>query len=109
MVTMKYESRNGFSHDFSLSNGIVRWNSNNRIPPDDILLAMMQDGILTETEFHANVKLSHAETQVFINEYIKSRENMTADERAEERFELRAAFGPGVKVTNIFTGKTVIS
>jgi hypothetical protein len=38
-----------------------------------------------------------------------SRRRRTAEERAEHAYELRAAFGPGVKVVNILTGERFTS
>lgn len=38
--------------------------------------------------------------------YREARANRTAEQKREEQFELQAAFGPGAKVVNIFTGET---
>jgi len=38
-------------------------------------------------------------------EYRQAQANRTAEEIAEERFEARAAHGPGVEIVNIFTGE----
>lgn len=40
-----------------------------------------------------------------ITAYRAARAQMTDEERAEELFEMRAAFGPGERVVNIFTGE----
>jgi len=37
--------------------------------------------------------------------YIESRKHISDEQRAEEAFERRAAFGPGEDVVNIFTGE----
>ena len=44
-------------------------------------------------------------TQRTLAEYSLAQKNRTAEQIAEERFEARAAMGPGVKMVNIFTGE----
>ena len=44
-------------------------------------------------------------TERTLAEYAVAQKNRTAEEIAEERFEARAAMGPGVKMVNIFTGE----
>lgn len=41
-----------------------------------------------------------------LEEYREARANRTREQKREEQFELQAAFGPGAKVVNIFTGET---
>lgn len=41
-----------------------------------------------------------------LEEYREARANRTAEQKREEQFELQAAFGPGAKVVDIFTGET---
>lgn len=85
--------------------GVVRWKSNNNIPPNDIL-----------TVWHAANKpfnyalskcISANETAAFLRQY---RENALKAPRdpeaeAERAFELRAAFGPGQTIINVITGE----
>jgi hypothetical protein len=40
-----------------------------------------------------------------LREYREARAKMTAEQKAEEAFEIRAAFGPGQKIVDIFTGE----
>ena len=44
-------------------------------------------------------------TEKTIAEYTTAQKNRTAEEIAEQRFEARAAMGPGVEMVNIFTGE----
>jgi hypothetical protein len=44
-------------------------------------------------------------TQKTLAEYTIAQKNRTAEQIAEERFEARAAMGPGVDMVNIFTGE----
>jgi hypothetical protein len=45
------------------------------------------------------------ESAASIAAYIESRKHISDEQRAEEAFERRAAFGPGEDVVNIFTGE----
>ena len=44
-------------------------------------------------------------TTAFLKEYRTAQLNRSAEQIREERFEARAAMGPGVKMVNIFTGE----
>jgi len=44
-------------------------------------------------------------TEKSIREYIQAQRNRTQEQIAEERFEARAAMGPGVEMVNIITGE----
>jgi hypothetical protein len=46
-----------------------------------------------------------AHTSAIIADYRAARANMTDEQRAEEAFEMRAAFGPGETVVDVFTGE----
>ena len=48
-------------------------------------------------------------TQRTLAEYRVAQANRTAEQIAEERFEARAAMGPGVEMVNIFTGERYIT
>lgn len=43
----------------------------------------------------------------FIKEYVAARAGRTPEQLAEEAFERRAAFGPGVEVVNVITGERI--
>jgi len=42
-----------------------------------------------------------------IRQYKEARQRMTAEAKAEEQVEMRATFGPGVTVVDVFTGEKV--
>jgi hypothetical protein len=44
-------------------------------------------------------------TQKTLAEYTNAQKNRTAEQIAEERWEARAAFGPGETIVNVFTGE----
>jgi len=48
------------------------------------------------------------ETMAGIRAYYEARANLPEEVLAEERYELRAAFGAGAEVVDIFTGETQI-
>lgn len=82
-------------------NGVIRWKSNNSVPPKDIL----EFWAYREKPF--NYKLAEQtrkkEDDEFLEEYRKQMANHQPSE--EELFEMRAAFGEGTTVVNVFTGK----
>lgn len=91
--------------DYTVTNYTVRWNTNNRVPPKDILKSLFDDGLISQHTLDKSLMTLDKETRLSIAEYIASRENMSAEAIAEEQFEMRAAFGPGARITNILTGK----
>ena len=48
-------------------------------------------------------------TQRTLAEYAEAQRNRTPEQIAEERYEARAAMGPGVEMVNIFTGEKYIT
>ena len=78
---------------------VLRWQSNDRPVPMDIMEA-------SEWSHIDSHRLTHnAEQAASIAEYIESRKHISDDQRAEEAFERRAAFGPGEDVVDVFTGE----
>lgn len=92
-MTLKSEVR--------MENGVYVWNSNGRVPPAD---SIVQYGIdqLPGFDKALHDQARDEQTSKFLDEYRKSMESYKPSE--EERFEMRAAFGPGV-VVNVVTGK----
>lgn len=78
---------------------IVRWVSNDSVIPQDIAEAA---GWAYQDEMN---EARDRQSAAAIEQYIKAQANRTPDQIAEEEFEMRAAFGPGTEVVNIFTGK----
>lgn len=82
-------------------NGIVRWKSNNRVPPQDILIEWDNAGFSFDIE--ASRKAREKDFAAFAAEYRKNYKGPTAEEMSE----MRAAFGPGVTVVNALTGTRI--
>ena len=80
-------------------NGVYRFESNNQVPFDDYL---EEAGVSDETRAKCKVARD-IDTAAFAAEYRERMKNHVPD--AEERYEMRAAFGPGASVVNVFTGQ----
>lgn len=74
---------------------VWRWKSNNRIPFED----MLQSWDVSNLAHHAVVRAD--ELHSFLQEY---RANQ-GEPSQEERYEMRAAFGEGVEVIDVFSGR----
>ena len=74
-----------------------RWRSNDRIIPPHCY----KDAGLECPAAH--VAAYERETEAFLADYRKRMANHVPSE--EEQFEMRAAFGPGVEVVNVITGR----
>lgn len=85
-------------------NGVVTWNSNGNVPPEDILEFWEYVGI---TGFNREASDAERERQTneFLTAYRKQQENHKPSQ--EELYEMRAAFGEGTTVVNVITGKEI--
>lgn len=72
----------------------------------DALEDLFQEGLITESVVRATKVAREYYDAKCINEYVENRAKRTPEQVAEEQFELQAAFGPGAKVVDIFTGET---
>lgn len=102
--TMEFakKSKDKFYIDFtnSKSGPHVRWNSNDRVPFDDMLECFQALGWITAQERENSVAARDADTAAFLEEYRKNYKGPSEEERAEAR----AAFGAGTTVVNAITG-----
>lgn len=78
-------------------NGVLRWQSNGRVVP----VSVFKDAFVYAPCFQALEEGN--ENAAFIANYRKVNANRPVSD--EERFEMRAAFGPGVEVVNVLTGR----
>ena len=72
----------------------------------DALEDLFHEGLITESVVRATEVAREYFDAKCINEYVENRANRTPEQVREEQFELQAAFGPGAKVVDIFTGET---
>jgi hypothetical protein len=75
--------------------GVYRWKTNNSVPPEDIL---NNAGLDAPTLARCKAARS-TDLDQFMAKYRKAQAGRQPS--AEERFEMRAAFGPGVEVVNV--------
>jgi len=85
------------------TDGIVRWVSNDRVPPAEVLAEMLELRGITQAEHDAAAATERAETGAFLDAYRESMANHVPSD--EEMFEMRAAFGPGAEIVNVITGQ----
>ena len=84
--------------------GIMRWITNNRVPPLDCL-EFAKFGLKMPIDIPASIAQGDKETQEDLQEY---RSRMAEREISpEERFEMEAAFGKGATIVDIITGKEI--
>ena len=95
--------------DTYIQDGVVLWKSNNRSPFEDMLTDFMEAGFISQENVELSVAAKKEQDRIAIAEYVKAQANRSEEEIAEERFEARAAFGPGQKIVNVFTGESFIS
>jgi hypothetical protein len=86
---------------FDSNDGVYRWNLNDRIPFADLLTEV---GIAPNVIERCKV-VRGQEDAAFIAEYREQMKNHVYSE--EEKYEMRAAFGEGTTVVNVFTGQTI--
>ena len=71
----------------------------------DAVAELKDAGLICATTVTRTAVARKLYTQKTLAEYTVAQKNRTAEQIAEERFEARAAMGPGVKMVNIFTGE----
>lgn len=94
-VTLAGQLRND-DHCY-ISKGILRWNSNDKVPPADVVALAIHLGFGLSVEAHDAAR--SAELADFMNAY-------RANPPAPDLQGMRAAFEPGTKVVNVITGQT---
>jgi hypothetical protein len=92
-------------NDHRIEDGVLLWNSNDRSPMDDLTSLWLELDLIDIAVFRATAKAREAQNNAFFAEYRKAQTNRTPEQIAEERFEMRAAFGPGETVVNVITGE----
>lgn len=90
----------------TVKGGVVRWNSNNNVPFEDMLTDFAEAGFIPFVTVGTSLEAREVDNKAFFAEYKKAQSNRSAEQIAEERFEARAAMGAGVDMVNIFTGET---
>lgn len=89
--------------DATSTGNVVRWKANGTCVPCEIMLMATVIAVTTEQERVATKAKRREEQDAFLAEY---RAAQSAQPSEEERANARAAHGPGVKLTNVLTGRT---
>jgi len=79
---------------------VVRWNSNNRIPFEDMLQEFEDAGWIDGQIYSNSVNQRVVEDRIAIEAYRKNYKGPSE----EEMLEMRAEFGAGAKIVNVLTG-----
>jgi len=87
----------------SIVDGVVRWQSNNNVPFDDMLQDFALLGLIDEETVARSAEARQADDDTFFAEYRRQMANHVPSD--EEMFEMRAAFGEGATVVNVITGQ----
>ena len=89
-----------FDSDAAVTDGVVRWVSNGRVPPQEILdLWSFLDKPFNPVK---SAEIRGSETRAFLNDYRAL--NTGRKPSAEDLAEMRANFGPDARVVNVVTG-----
>ena len=91
-----------------LQNGAAGWlfdNGEFRPLMDDAMEQLLEAGLVDQATVEITAQARDVYTEKSIREYIEAQRNRTQEQIAEERFEARAAMGPGVEMVNIITGE----
>ena len=100
MVDAKYKTQFYVDETNSKSGPVVRWNSNDRIPFEDMLQEFVTAGWIGQVELNNSLVQRKIEDRIALEAYARNYKGPSE----EELFEMRAAFGPGAKVVNVLTG-----
>jgi hypothetical protein len=89
-------------HQVVVTDGVARWDTNDRCLFEDAA-EYYRDAHGLPIDLDAQVAAKTSEDAAAIAAYVR---NQPAIPSAEERYEMEAAFGPGVKVVDVFSGRT---
>lgn len=87
-----------------LENNVIRWVSNDTVPPKDILAELCVAGFITSECLYDSIATKNKEDAAFLDQYIANRQKFGYSD--EEKFEMQAAFA-GEEVIDVFTGQRV--
>jgi len=88
-------------HVVDPATGLVRWKMGNPVPKD-IVVAWNDVGLLGDFDTARAVTAYDTELDLFFAAY---RANQPSEPSAEQRFEARAAHGPGVEIVDVISGR----
>lgn len=81
--------------------GVLRWKSNGRVPPAEILATLPAD------EFAAMKAVGDREAAEAIRQYRAAQEARSDEQKAADRAAAVAALGDDVRIVNVLTGEVI--
>ena len=94
-----------YTNEFYVDNNdVVRWNSNDQVPFDDMLTNFLLKGLIVQENVLRSMTARKAEAEIAIQQYVENRQKYGYSD--EEKFEMANAFA-GETVIDIFTGAEV--
>lgn len=105
MTTHTFLTDKGFEYGLTLTDGIVRWDTNDRVPPGDCVAEIAAAFPDLAIDVAACTAQRAQESLEAMREYREARAHRSDAQRAEESAEMRAAFGPGSTVVDVITGE----
>ncbi len=85
--------------------GAYVWQVNDNVPPAEVIQHWEQGELITPEDTHAASVLRSSQLNQVLSEYRKAQRKLTPAEIEERRAGMRAAFGRGEEITDIFTGE----
>ena len=87
------------------TSGVYRWNSNGNVPFEDMLAEFLNAGLIDYRAYSRSNDARREDTAAFLAEYKKREANRVYT--AEEKAEMRNAFGDDAVVVNAITGQRI--
>ena len=75
----------------------------------DAMAELKDAGLVDQTTVTRTEVAREIHTKAFLEDYCAAQKNRTAEQIREERWEARAAMGPGKEMVNIITGERYIT
>jgi len=104
---MTYNTKEKFETKTYFDGDVIRWISNNRVPPKDIVEQFFENGFITAEQKEYADNTRDIELTEFLKEYKKAQANRTPEQIEAERKEVRAAFYSWENPVNIITGEVI--
>jgi hypothetical protein len=83
--------------------GVIRWKSNGKVPPQELIELWAYVGLVDQWTFIRSMKTRDAEQSASLKKYAEANQGYSQ----EQLFEMRAAFGAGATVVNAITGEKI--
>lgn len=87
-----------------MDNNVIRWKSNDSVPPKDILADLCVAGYISTETLYDSIATKNKEDAEFLEQYVARRQKYGYSD--EEKAEMANAFA-GETVIDVFTGEEV--